>query len=231
MAKSILKSVSSYLDRGRFYAGKGETDKAVADFTGAIGLDPNCVEAYFERAYQYDITGNLDGAVADYTEALRVDPTNVDVYFLRSFVYAKKGDLDGAIADYTAILRLDPVNANAYFFRSVAYRDKGDSDRANSDYAETLRLNPNHSNTTPWKYADSLKVTASAAYFAICCRSARRQLIRYEEERIQVLENRIYKEEGWTEKEIESFKSELADVRKIMEEDKQEYLSLYGDRM
>jgi len=233
MAKSKLKSADSYLDRGRFYARKGDMDKAIADFTGAIGFDPNRLEAYLERAHLYNITGNLDGAVADYTEALRIDPANVNVYFFRSFVYARKDDLDSAIADYTAILRIDPTNTNAYFFRSIAYRDKGDSDNADSDYAETIRLNPNHSNSCFGKYflaADSLKATALAAYSRIKIKSQVLESIHEMEEHIQFLENCLSEENGRTEKDKETLKLCLTNTKNTMDEVKQDYFNDYGER-
>jgi tetratricopeptide (TPR) repeat protein len=39
------------------YRNKGEFDKAIADFSKAIELDPNYAEAYFNRAYAYHRKG------------------------------------------------------------------------------------------------------------------------------------------------------------------------------
>ena len=42
---------------GRSYFAKGEYDKAIADYTEAIRLDPKSPKAYYNRAAAYDRKG------------------------------------------------------------------------------------------------------------------------------------------------------------------------------
>ena len=53
---------------------KHEYDKAIADFSEAIRLDPKSATAYDRRAGAYEAKGNYDQAIADFTEAIRFDP-------------------------------------------------------------------------------------------------------------------------------------------------------------
>ena len=53
---------------------KGDYDKAIAECSGAIRLDPNYAEAYYKRGLAYGNEGDYDKAIADYTEAIRLDP-------------------------------------------------------------------------------------------------------------------------------------------------------------
>ena len=48
-------------------------DKAIADYTEAICLDPACAKAYRNRTNAYVHRKDYDRAIADFTEALRLD--------------------------------------------------------------------------------------------------------------------------------------------------------------
>jgi tetratricopeptide (TPR) repeat protein len=56
------------------YQGRGKDDfnKAIADFTEAIRLKPDCAEAYYCRGIAYAGKGENDKAEADYAEAKRL---------------------------------------------------------------------------------------------------------------------------------------------------------------
>ena len=54
--------------RGISYAKKGDYDKAIADYTEAIRLDPKDAAAYYNRGTSYAHKGDYDKAIADYTE-------------------------------------------------------------------------------------------------------------------------------------------------------------------
>ena len=92
---------------------KAVMDRAIADYTQAIRLDPNDAFAYNNRGITYKNKGDYDRAIADYTQALRLDPNDAAVYNNRGVAYADKGHLDRAIADYTQALQLDPNHASA----------------------------------------------------------------------------------------------------------------------
>ena len=53
---------------------KGEFDKAIADFTEAIRLNPQFAWAYWGRGHVYEVNRDFDKAIADFTESIRLDP-------------------------------------------------------------------------------------------------------------------------------------------------------------
>jgi tetratricopeptide (TPR) repeat protein len=53
---------------------KREFNKAVADYTEAIRLDPNYDVAYQNRGRSYFAKRDYDRAIADYDQALRINP-------------------------------------------------------------------------------------------------------------------------------------------------------------
>jgi tetratricopeptide (TPR) repeat protein len=124
-------------------AGQGEVlNKAIADYTQAIKLDPNLRAAYHERGGAYAGKGMYDRAIEDYNVAIRLDPNDAYAYAYnnRGIAYGNKGMYDRAIEDHTAALRIDPDYADAYNNRGLAYRNKGMYDRAIEDYNAALRI-------------------------------------------------------------------------------------------
>ena len=66
----------AYNNRGLAHYDKEDYDRAIADFTQAIRLDPKFGKAYDARANAYSDKGDHDRAIADYNEAIRIDSAN-----------------------------------------------------------------------------------------------------------------------------------------------------------
>ena len=64
---------------------KGDFDKAIADYTQAIRLDPKDAEAHFGRGCSYSKKGDHDKAIADFTDAIRLNPKHADAYHNRGW--------------------------------------------------------------------------------------------------------------------------------------------------
>jgi tetratricopeptide (TPR) repeat protein len=63
-------SVAAFNERGWSYAKKGDYDRAIADYTEAIRLDPVwSALPYYNRGSAYEKKGELDKALADFREA------------------------------------------------------------------------------------------------------------------------------------------------------------------
>jgi tetratricopeptide (TPR) repeat protein len=89
--------------RGKYYRICREFDKALADFTESIALDPKFDGDYYQRGQVYFELGRYQKAVTDFTSAIkRVKPENVDmqVYLSsRMNAYEKAGRHDLAAQD------------------------------------------------------------------------------------------------------------------------------------
>jgi tetratricopeptide (TPR) repeat protein len=117
-------------------------DRAIADFTHAIRLDPNSAQAYRERGVAYSDKGDYERAIADLTQTIQLSPNYAAAYNNRGNTYRRKKDYDRAIADYDQAIIIDPNFARAYMNRGGAYGDKGDNNRAIGDITEAIRLAP-----------------------------------------------------------------------------------------
>ncbi len=80
--ESLENRASAYINRGVAYTKKGEVDRAIADYTKAIALDPDDAEAYYNRGVVYGRKGDKEREIADFRKALEINP---------SYQNAKKG--------------------------------------------------------------------------------------------------------------------------------------------
>ena len=153
----------TYYERGREHEEDDRYAEALADYSRAIKLDPNFVEAYFSRSSIYAwslpaVERDYGKAVADLTELLEIEPSSSAARFNRAQCYENLQQYDDAIADYSeAIERPDETSfaakylpkykneslANVYHYRGRAYHwYKADYAKAVADYSEALRLMP-----------------------------------------------------------------------------------------
>ena len=102
----VLASPAVPYQRGRDHLARGAYDRASADFTEAIRLDPKHAWAYCYRAVATYLGGNPRKALADYSEAIRLMPDSAMVYGARGRIHYDLGAHDKALADYSEAIRL-----------------------------------------------------------------------------------------------------------------------------
>ncbi|MDJ0448328.1 tetratricopeptide repeat protein [Methylocystis sp. JR02] len=152
---------SAYFHRGLAYS-RSHYDRAIADVTEAIRINPANGPLYSARGNVYKWKGDYARAIADFSEAIRVAPEEAKdgsyqnpreaLHFLlgynlyeRGIVYFADAQLDRAIGDFTAALRhrMRPfLEAMVFEARSKTYSAKGEVHNAIADHTEAMRLDP-----------------------------------------------------------------------------------------
>ena len=90
-SSSIRNTPLAYNNRGNACDAKGDHDRAIADYTEAIRLDPKYACAYNNRGLAWRAKGDHDRAIADYTEAIRLDPKYAVAYYNRGRAWRRQG--------------------------------------------------------------------------------------------------------------------------------------------
>jgi tetratricopeptide (TPR) repeat protein len=122
------------------FIGEEEPERAIADLTAAIGLDPKDGGAYHKRGSLHHAKGDYDRAIQDYGEAIRLDPKNLLALNSRGLAFESEGLHDPAIADFSAVIRRDPAIAFPYKNRGLAYEKKGELTKALAELRKALFL-------------------------------------------------------------------------------------------
>ena len=135
----------AYYNRGLAYGRSGHSDKAVADFTQAIGLTPGNAKLFVVRGLGLARLKRDKEAMTDFSAAIDIEPKNADAHYFRGLIYVQLGTAKGdeaAIADMSAVIAADPKRARAYFVRGILYERKRDMAQARADLAKSLAIEP-----------------------------------------------------------------------------------------
>jgi len=130
----------AYFVRGAEWVNQGNHDRAIADFSMALELEPKLPGAHLNRALSWSEKGDSERAIADYTAALQLSPKDVRAHMGRAVEWTVKGDYKRAVADYEDIIRLEPQGMAGYFGRGRARFYADDFMSAASDFLRAHQL-------------------------------------------------------------------------------------------
>jgi tetratricopeptide (TPR) repeat protein len=108
----LLPDATAYYNRGNANSRQGHYDLAINNYTKAIELDPNYIDAYLNRGNAYFEKGRIRLAIADFDQAIELSPRYASAYNNRGMAYYSQGVKNQAIADIKKALELglDPGN-------------------------------------------------------------------------------------------------------------------------
>ncbi|HEY2155228.1 MAG TPA: tetratricopeptide repeat protein [Isosphaeraceae bacterium] len=136
--------LSTYLRIANHAYLSGDFDRAIAEYSIAIKVDPSRTESYVKRGLAWSQKGDYARAIADFDRALQVDPALAAAYDNRGIVLAARGDHEAAIADFDAASGLCPTDVAPMLHRGLSLAKLGETDRAADDFRLVLKLT-NHS--------------------------------------------------------------------------------------
>jgi len=131
---------AAYRDRGlawdakRFYF-----DKALADLSEAIRLEPENCSLVMSRAKVCSTRGRHHQAMADYAWLLQRRPADPAIYVARGEELMHDLQYDASLADLSRALELDPAATQALVVRAKIWKSRLEYARAIDDYAEATR--------------------------------------------------------------------------------------------
>jgi curved DNA-binding protein CbpA len=129
---------------------------AIADFTRAIALSPESLEAYLGRCKAYDGVKDDRAVLDDCFQILQRDPKSVHAYLYQGQARLRLGYGESAIDAYTQAIALDETLAIAYVRRAQARIELRDVDLAYPDLKKAQSLYRAQQNWTQVQQAERL---------------------------------------------------------------------------
>jgi tetratricopeptide (TPR) repeat protein len=161
-----------WLGRGQCREGMDEVERAISDYTEALRLDANFVEALFNRAMLYYSTEKYGFAVTDFAQLLTIPgsgPTNTiyygssagqlggvsqvmtlqqnrqaPIHHFLGLCKLKTADYEGALASFEQAVALLPNEATYWVNRGLAHQHLGRAEQAVADFRHALMLDPDN---------------------------------------------------------------------------------------
>ena len=105
------KDVDAYFHRGLMYSGE-DNEKAIADFSMVIKLEPDKARGYLHRGIAYRNLAQYDKAVQDFDKAISLEPQNALNYLNRGTAHYYAKNYDKARADFNSTIRKSSGNSD-----------------------------------------------------------------------------------------------------------------------
>lgn len=130
-------------NRGSAYTAKGQYDKAIADFSQALTLNPKDGISYIGRGYAYLQNSDFEHADADFDAAIRLHTQPAVAYSGKGMIDFVHDRYDRAIEDFGQTVRLQPNEAEGFTMRCLARAIVGKLPEAMADCDRAIKLDPN----------------------------------------------------------------------------------------
>jgi tetratricopeptide (TPR) repeat protein len=127
---------------GEAWLEAGQPDKARADLTAAIGLDPRDASLFVDRARVQAAAKDYKAAKEDLNHALTGGAPRGEVLTYRAAANRLSGDLKAARQDADDAVKAAPDSADAWLERANIRRLQKDDKGAHADWLKVLELAP-----------------------------------------------------------------------------------------
>lgn len=130
-------------ERGQAQQRAGEATAALRDFTAALALDSDNMQAVRGRAMVLIKSGQLDAAEPLVERLVASGHFTAESHFMQGEIAALRSNYTGAVAAFDAAIADNPHYAEAFTERADAKRALGDMDGAAGDLNAAIELDPN----------------------------------------------------------------------------------------
>ncbi len=137
-------SAAQFFQQGLDHFRQFKYQEAKGGFDGAIGKDPNYLEAFYYRARTLLELKQTGAADRDFSKCLQLNPNYAHGYVGKAQILMLNKDFSGAMQQIEKALSLDPRNAEAFFQKGNVQAYQKQWKAAINAYKECLAVQPGH---------------------------------------------------------------------------------------
>lgn len=118
--ESVSNRIIAHYNRGIAWRAKGDYDRAIADFSDAIRLNPNLVDGYAARSIALNEKRDYARAISDVTRAMQLrGKASYEDYVGRAISYRLAGNPSAALDDIRSAGSAYPDKRNASYYHQL----------------------------------------------------------------------------------------------------------------
>ncbi|MES2731452.1 MAG: tetratricopeptide repeat protein [Bacteroidota bacterium] len=134
-----------YLIRGNCYLKLKDERKAQEEYTEAINIDRNFLDARLARAALHEKKNELANAIADYDAITQsIAPNDAAFHAKKATLKVSAGNRKGAIADYEKAISLNLKNPFYPYEKGLLHYLEGDFEKAQASFDNAILLDANY---------------------------------------------------------------------------------------
>ena len=133
---------SAWQARALYYLGKGDTEKAVADFNQLLADDETNITARLALAEALSNLEKYDEALEHIEKAIQIEPEIALSHTLKARIHIEQEDLKAALVDLNAALLIQPRDVMSILLRSEVQHQMENYELALADVNRALQLRP-----------------------------------------------------------------------------------------
>ena len=140
---TINEEAKKYYHLGVECYNNNDFEGAIKDYTKAIAIDSDFIDAYNDRGAVYYEIGKYEDAINDYTKVISLKSDCKEAYNNRGASYSALKKYKDAINDYNEALNIDSEYKWSYNNRGIIYSRFGKYEDAINDFESAIKLDSN----------------------------------------------------------------------------------------
>ncbi|WDP91287.1 MAG: tetratricopeptide repeat protein [Desulfobacter sp.] len=136
------KTITDFLDRGILFLAASTPEKALAEFRGALDLNPDDPLVHACMGEYHEAIGEIETALDRYRHSLVLDSYDYATHLKIGLILQKQEQFEAAFDHYKKALDIDPYNAGAWGNIGQIYAASGRMRDARDAYQWAISFDP-----------------------------------------------------------------------------------------
>jgi len=136
---NVPQAARDLFDKGMESAGRGESEKAIEQFKGAISQAPNFALAYHQMGLQYLKLGKADKAADAFSAAIKLGPEEFETRLNYGFALLNLKKFAAAKQQLRQALQHNETSATAHYYLALALMNLQEYQAAEAEFQTSIR--------------------------------------------------------------------------------------------